>query len=370
MRIIVDIAHPAHVHFFKNFIWEMQKRGHDILITAGDKDVTLSLLESYGFNYKFTCKRTSGYKLIAEILKRDLQMLKFVKEYKPDIVMGIASTIAAHVSKITNVKSIVFTDTEHTKLGDMITYPFSDAIITPSCYKKNIGKKQIRYNGYHELAYLHPNYFTPNPAVLDELGLTEDDNIFLIRFAAFDASHDEHTENFKKEYVASLIKKLEPYGKIIISSEKKLDEYLEKYQYNLPPDKYHDVLYYSKLYIGEGSTSAEEAAILGTPSLHFERLNVNGVISCVTPLIGLLDELQNKYGLVYSYCTEHELLNKIDNVLHNITSMKKQWIEKRDRLLKDKIDVTAFIVWFVENYPESFDKLKENPELQKNFNKL
>ena len=26
MRIVVDINHPAHVHYFKNFIWEMQKK--------------------------------------------------------------------------------------------------------------------------------------------------------------------------------------------------------------------------------------------------------------------------------------------------------------------------------------------------------
>ncbi len=39
MRILVDIGHPAHVHFFKNFIWEMEKRGHEFIVTARDKDV-------------------------------------------------------------------------------------------------------------------------------------------------------------------------------------------------------------------------------------------------------------------------------------------------------------------------------------------
>jgi len=26
MRIVVDINHPAQVHYFKNFIWEMGKK--------------------------------------------------------------------------------------------------------------------------------------------------------------------------------------------------------------------------------------------------------------------------------------------------------------------------------------------------------
>jgi len=47
MRVIIDISHPAHVHFFKNFVWAMEKRGHEIIITAGDKEVTLKLLEHY-----------------------------------------------------------------------------------------------------------------------------------------------------------------------------------------------------------------------------------------------------------------------------------------------------------------------------------
>jgi hypothetical protein len=29
MNILVDIGHPAHMHFFKNFLWDMQKKGHD-----------------------------------------------------------------------------------------------------------------------------------------------------------------------------------------------------------------------------------------------------------------------------------------------------------------------------------------------------
>jgi len=36
-------------------------------------------------------------------------------------------------------------------------------------------------------------------------------------------------------------------------------------------------------------------------------------------------------------------------------------------MLSDKIDVTAFMVWFVENYPESAKIMKENPEYQWSF---
>jgi predicted glycosyltransferase len=169
VKVIVDIGHPAHVHFFKHFIWEMKKRGHEILITASKKEITLDLLEKLGFDYIFTCKRYGSVKFGYELIKRDFQMFNLARKFKPDVITGIHNTIAAHVSKLTKAKSIIFTDTEHAKLANLVTFPFADVILTPSCFKKDIGKKQIRYNGYHELAYLYPNYFTPNPAVLERV---------------------------------------------------------------------------------------------------------------------------------------------------------------------------------------------------------
>jgi predicted glycosyltransferase len=40
MRVVVDINRPSDVHFFKNFIREMEKRGHVILITASRKEIS------------------------------------------------------------------------------------------------------------------------------------------------------------------------------------------------------------------------------------------------------------------------------------------------------------------------------------------
>jgi hypothetical protein len=47
--------------------------------------------------------------------------------------------------------------------------------------------------------------------------------------------------------------------------------------------------------------------------------------------------------------------------------LANEWRIKRDKLLNDHIDVTAFLVWFVENYPESKRIMEENPEYQYRF---
>ena len=36
-------------------------------------------------------------------------------------------------------------------------------------------------------------------------------------------------------------------------------------------------------------------------------------------------------------------------------------------MLKDKIDVTAFMVWFIENFPESHKIMKKNPNYDERF---
>jgi hypothetical protein len=37
---------------------------------------------------------------------------------------------------------------------------------------------------------------------------------------------------------------------------------------------------------------------------------------------------------------------------------KEEYLTKREQMLADKIDVSAFLIWFVENYPESVNEVK------------
>jgi hypothetical protein len=350
MRIIIDIGHPGHVHFFKNFIWEMKKKGHELLIIASKKDVTLELLDAYKIQYIISCKRYSGIYQAYELLLRDIQLLKLGRKFKPDILMGINNTIAAHVSRVTNAKSIIFTDTEHAKLANAITFPFCDVICTPSCYNERLGNKQIRYNGYHELAYLHPNRFTPNPVVLDEIGLTTNDPYIILRFVSWQASHDIGHQGIRDKI--DLVRALEPYGRVLITSEGSLPQELENLRIRVSPEKLHDLLYYATMYIGEGATTASECAVLGTHAIYVNTLR-----------LGYTDEEEEKYELLYNFSDSSELetrvLDKAFQLLKD-PNLRANGKHKREKLLKDKIDVTAFMIGFIENYPDSFNQYSDD----------
>ena len=48
MKILIDINHPAHVQFFKNPVRILQGRGHDVLLTSREKEMTVELLDRLG----------------------------------------------------------------------------------------------------------------------------------------------------------------------------------------------------------------------------------------------------------------------------------------------------------------------------------
>jgi len=341
IKILVTIGHPGHVHFYKNFIWRMQKREHNLKIVVSKKDVNLNLLDAYGFEYdQIFSQKNIGIARLKDQLAYEYKLMKMTRPFHPDIITGIGGTAASHVSKILGCSSIIFTDTENAKLANLITFPFSDVVCTPSCYKNEIGNKQVRYNGYHELAYLHSNYFTPNPHVLHELGLSENEPYVVVRFVSWGAAHDIRQHGIQNKLMA--VKKLENFGRVFITSEAELGSEFEKYMIKVAPEKLHDLLYYATLYVGEGGTTASEAAILGTPSIH---------ISSLAEGIGNFIELEKTYDMLFSFREESLALDKAFDILRNPES-KKKWRLKRKRLLEDKIDVTAFMIRFIENYPQ------------------
>jgi len=352
MKIVVDINHPANVHYFKNFIREMEKRGHEILITASEKEISYTLLDKYGFSYvKIGSYGKSILEKIINVPILDIKMYQAVKKFQPDLFIGHGSIRAAHVSKILGKPCIATEDTEHAKWEHLLYVPFTDAILTPSCFKKDFGRKQIRYNGYTELQYLHPNRFTPNPLVLDEIGLKEGDPFIIIRFVSWEAGHDIGQHGIQDK--GKLIKTMEKYGRVFISSEENLPSEFESYRIHVSPEKIHDLLAYSSLYIGEGATMATEAALLGTPSIF---------VSTLASSMGNFVELEKGCNILYRFSDNQSALDKAEEILKNPMS-KKIWRAKQKQLLKDKIDLTAFIVWFIEEYPQSFTEIKERPQI-------
>jgi len=355
MKILIDIGHPAHVHYFRNFIGLMTKKGHQFHITSRDKEVTFDLLRK--FNIPFTSRGKGGKGFLGKILyilQADLKLIRDGLRFKPDILLSFASTYAAHASFVLGKPHLAFDDTEHSKYEIFLYRSFTKVFLNPQCFKKNFGNKQIRFKGFMELCYLHPKYFNPDNNVLLQLRLKETERFVLLRFVSWTAGHDLSETGFSSETKVNLVKTLSEYVKIFISSESKLPEELEQYRLPVSPEKLHDVLFYSTLYIGEGATTASECAMLGTPAIYVNSLSA-----------GTLEE-QERLGLLFSFRNPEGVLEKTLELL-KMPDLKTEFHKRRNAMLAKSIDVTAFMVWFVENYPGSVKIMKENPEYQERF---
>jgi predicted glycosyltransferase len=354
MKVLFNVDHPAKFHLFKNTMKILQEKGINVFLTVIDKEVTSDLVKDFAdennIKYKIIGENLGSiFKKAMNVPKIEYELLKISKNFKPDIfVGGCGDLYISHVARLLKKPSFIFDTNESAKLQHALTVPFATKIFTPSCYEKNLGKKQIRYEGYHELAYLHPNYFTPNSKVLDELNLSKNDTIIVLRLVAWNAIHDAGEKGISRENLNAYINKLEDFGRVLITSETKLDKTLKKYQVMVKPENLHDLLYYSTLYIGEGATTASECAMLGTHAIYTS-----------TTKRGYLNELEKQYSLVYNITNPKNMyikaLNKSLELLEN-KNLKKEGIEKREKLLKYKIDVTKYIVDVMENYETLVEK--------------
>lgn len=99
---------------------------------------------------------------------------------------------------------------------------------------------------------------------------------------------------------------------------------------------------------------ASECAVLGTPAVYINPITA-----------GTINE-QSRHGLVFQFTDLPDAEGKIDDIL-KMDNAGNFFGSARAELLRDKIDVTGFLVWFVEEWPESMKTLKESPGYQVRF---
>ena len=353
MRILIDIGHPGHVHLFKHFGRVMQARGHQILFTCRQKEFETELLKAEGLPYvSFGRHHLTRAGKILGLVKFNGRMLREALRFKPDIFLSHGSIYAAQVAWLLKKPHVSLEDS-----GNMeqirLYRPFSSCMLTPSFLPWDFGRKQIRYDGYHELAYLHPNWYKPDPSVRSLLGVAFDEPYAILRFVSWKATHDRGHKGLSVKAKNALVEFLSGKMKVFISSEAPLPGYLKSFQLKLAPERLHDALAYAEIVVSEGATLASESGILGTPAIYASSIKTYNNL-----------EQEHKYGSVLNMGQEQNILERVRDVLNNHHSKDGGSTRK---LIEDKIDVTSFLAWFVESFPKSLQVMRENPAYQDRF---
>jgi len=181
----------------------------------------------------------------------------------------------------------------------------------------------------------------------------------LMRFSALKAMHDfglKSIGNENKDVVLHYINEIEKYANVFISTtEHNIGPEFKKYELNIESYEYIHLLAFCSLYIGEGTTTASEAGVLGVPWINIQKTTR-----------GYLIDQEENYDLGFrtdnidlAFKTAIEWIKRDD--------LAEVWKKKREKLLNDKINLSAFLFWFIENYPESREIMRVNPNYQDNF---
>lgn len=362
MKVLIDIGHPAQVHLFKNFAREMEKKGHSIFFTCREKESETYLLEKYGFNFhSFGRKYNSTFGKLWGLIEFDIK--EFVRgiKFKPDIFLSAGSMYAAHAAFLLRKPHITFEDTFNFEQIRLYK-PFTEIILTGDFENPLNNEKVIKYSGYHELAYLHPNWFLPDKSILTDLNVSEKEKYVIVRFISWNASHDLGHTGISDENKSKIVNEFSKYARVFISAESGMPDELLKYRIDIPFDRMHDAMNYAYLVFGEGASMVSEAGVLGVPGILLNNKYLH-----------LQQNLEKNYGLVFNFTeSEEDQLKAIEKGIEilNTTNIKKEWQNRKNKMLGEKIDVTTFLVWFIEDYPDSIKIIRENPEYQNRFKGL
>jgi len=359
MNILLTTGHPAQVHNFRNIKFELEKKGHKVYWMATDKEISKYLLDFYEISYKIIERPgKSFFSKLVTLIKKTISIISFIRKNEIDVALSRVSPYVSLACFVLRKTHFALTDTETAGFYDKFFSKFVTNLLTAKSFKRTLRKVQIRFDANIELFYLHPRRFKPSDDIYKILGVQNNKPYVIMRFVSWDAYHDKGLSGFTDANKIKAVKAFSEKAKVFISAEGELPAELEHYKIKIPPEKMHDALAHSTLFFGESATMASESAVLGTPAIF---LNENW--------FGSTDE-EKDFGLLFCYkqsLNEQQKAIEKGIELLNTSNLTTIMQENQQRFLKNKIDVTAFLVWFIENYPESAKIMKENPDYQYRF---
>ncbi len=359
----------------------MINNGHKVLVVIKSKDILETLLLNAGLPYvniNQHAHRSNKIGILWDMLVREWRIVRLCRKHKIDLLTGSTPDIA-HAGwwlrkwRINTGEDDLNVVPAFVKIAG----PFLQCFISPYvCDSTPYENKSVHYPSYHELAYLHPNHFTPSEEKVKEYGIDVEKPYFILRFASLNAHHDSGIKGINTEVAQRLIDILSPQGKIYITSERPLEPQFEQYRIHINPLDMHHVMAFASLYIGDSQTMAAEAGVLGVPFVRF-----NDFVG----RIGYLRELEDVYQLGYGvHATPLEadspikradgseqpsgveaLYERVEQLVSiSVENRKAAYQVRRDKMLSEKIDCAKFLTYFIEQYPASAEETKKANEEQ------
>ena len=364
MNILFVSGHPAQVHNFRNVRAELIKDGHNVFWLTTPKDIATNLLDTYGIPYERLLKPGKGIVSKAWTLIRNvLFVMRYLRRNKIDMAVTRTCPYTTIAAKLCGVKHIITGDTEHAAHKLKWFSDRVDTVVLPDCFWFELRKDELRFPGNTELYYTHPKRFTPKP-VWDLLGIEPDTRFAIVRFVKWDAWHDTQlVGGFTLDQKRTLIQRLQQHMRVFISSESELPADLEPYRIHIPIEQMHHVQAAAALFVGESATMASESVCLATPAIYIDQVGRGYTDEeARESLLWMFRPVPNRASLSPSEPSwisggVSECIAQAEQ-LASPSFDREAYAKKHKAWLATKIDCTGFLTYFIENYPNSIEEVK------------
>jgi len=334
MRLLVEFSHPAQVHKFKHALAQLRKMGVEILILSRDKDVMLVLLDQYELPHLCISRARSGLLgNVWELLVREWKTLFIAMKFRPNLMLSAHSVAITHAGWIMGIPRLVHEDTEFGHLQQKLYIPFATRVLTSTAYYLDWGEKQLRIPSLEPLAYLHPKYFSEDPARLKRYGLSANSRYVVLRLISWQAMHDRGLHGITQSQMDTVVETLLSLGyeKVVLSTEGEFGQMDWPEIVRPDPEDLHHLLAFAELCFSESITVAGEAAVLGTPTLLVNPLRAGHTLELERyNLVERCDDLDNALSRAVEISADHD--------------SKARALASRSRLLEEKSDMTEAFV--------------------------
>jgi uncharacterized protein len=269
MRIWVDLTNSPHVLVMRPVIRALERRGAQVEVTARDFAQTLGLLERFAIPHTAVGRHRGG-RLAAKglgLASRSLALARWARGRRFDAALGHGSNDVTVAAKLLGIPSATTFDYEWAKVQHTVNCRLARRVVVPEAIPPErlarygaTERKLRRYEGLKEEYYLAD--FTPEPAVLDELGLDAAEPLAVVRTPpAVSLYH-----RFEHPLFGRLLERLREQAQVVVLP--RTPEQRASLTGFVVPERAVDaqsLIAYADVVVSAGGTMNREAVALGTP---------------------------------------------------------------------------------------------------------
>ena len=328
---VIDILHYPHVNFYKHAIEVLREKDIGVHVILRPRGKLVSIFEKECPDVPFVLigkHRKTIFGKMFDMVERDIAFLRYLRKIKFDAGTGFGSINIARTTRFFGKPSIIFGDDIEYKLLHFLIKPVATRIVMPGSAR---GKNLLKYNGFKELAYLHPNHFKPDKKALEPYNLNPYEYVFIREVSSASLNY-RRMEMGKLSKIVDYLKEMNL--KILLSIEdKSLIDLFKNHCIVLkePIEDIHSLLSFAIFTISSGDSMARESCLVGTPAIYTggRDMAINNELIKMSCMFKVEDE--NYLEETIKYLIENDIKKEVEAKIKH--AIKEEWVDTTQVIL-------------------------------------